>query len=1165
MRRRLVVLTIATAVSVTVPSATAVQFVPKMNKPESFKDVLFGLKETRDNIAAVQCGGWNELSDGTAIIDPTKQSCRPVISCVGGINACNGMSGYTSKKNPDGSVPVCLSNLDAAGGQWDYLLMHELVHVKQFCGKAPGEPLATSRSECCQVEKQAHAVNCSAEAADGLFDAPINGITLTRSSCIEIGANMSCKDYGENACSSINYPPEYEAAFLAAMTNSPRTSCADLVNNPPPRVQSLLDDIKEISDANAGEVLGNVPLPDITHDVPGHDNIRPLGKAATGMGERGAFEFPDSAFGYNSACILYDTTIVDPDLARLGMNIVYDDVGVDEDPRVRTEPGNGTIYINPYGWCTRRGDLRPGKEDEYMEKATPRWCEKLFRVWQQASGLADIHPTPNPLCPEPPKQYCFDPAYTKICTGQECRTTNGPDFGNKMTECHADPDNPTGPPIIDVAGYQYASLSTFYRHYSNPFGNWSETRNPDQSPLTVRTPGKDWKLRAECYEYYKEEDPKDIVMGPDREQCEIIILTQQESDPDKPEWVDTENEKQKDKTQADRVVVEEATRDPRSISDPWVPDSKTNLSILNIEKLRASQENLEDPTDITGVMSTILETKQRGSKTVPDHARTDTFSDDDHRAFPEFWEAQQAELQKMVRDPTTKLVMPARFLVGLADDDPLYQYVRGIVSHSDGTVEMTLRAGPEDIGNVLESFARVAIGPIQEVRIPIVVPLVSENEIDLLIFQWHQWKEYTLVKAEAARKASESEVDPAKQTALLTESSRLRTIAGNADPLVARLESYKTDAKDVRRLRNALVQSLTKLFEPQKKIRRYVADWYEQNSALLQKSASGAVQKRELKEIWRSVQQVMLETDEAQLNWCSNQRYSVPIYALLDAWWGDQPRGAARNHGYTPPGDLTSLGYTPPPDQQYDFSDMKFSSEPLLIPVLWPIQVSLKLPQPPPVGVEPQPASDFPDLPDLPNETIFDSFRPPEVELPPPILIEVPETEDLAEAITILEEFEVIVDGLKATYKRFQPSVLLLPDPEQKKGNPEKIIHIENELRERIARLFSRWLPERKVDMAGRTARIGNSKPACKEDVVCLFLPAERQVKTGWQWFVPESADDFTSFAENLKNDTLPFLGDADEVRNPYDAPTLPVLRRFFPRLTLPITIDLVPDSPVAP
>lgn len=981
--------------------------------------------------------------------------------------------------------------------------------------------------------------------------------------------------------------------------------------------------------------------------LPGHKNLEPLGAATTGLGVRGDFEFPDTAIGYSSACYMYDYQIVDFDLKKMKKKIVFNkDAGIDEDPNVRvvdnvTDGTEGQIDINPGRWCTRENN---------MEKASPRWCKKLYDVWQQMADIAprvdrdDLCDCDGALngCPfRPEKRYCFDTPYTFVCKGtsekkvpvvsmdtdsppqeQTCRTSWPTAFNNKMAECHkedvVDADgNVIGfNAVLDVEDNHfpdhYVVSSSFYRHYAENFTD---------PAITVEAADTTWNVRAECYEYYKEDDPKDIVTSKDFEQCEFVIATPNERDPKTPEWPDQPSDTRAQKLPVEKIgenpvagppytKVQEADRATRDVPEPWVADPSTNLSMLDIKKLQELQADFDDPTDISGVLGAMLPTRQRASKTVEKNARTDMFDDSDHRGFSAYWEAQQRELLTMIADPQTRLILPARFLVGIEEDDPLFQYVTHKVVRPDGIVELTLRAGPEDLRSVILSLQRMFIAPLQEVEIPVLVPLASDLEINTLLFQWEQWKQIELTQNKPAQ-------------------------AALADPLIEKLKEYQSRIAEVRRMRGALASELTTLYDGQKKIREYFASWFADESDQFTLLLAHAEQRRELRRVWRLLQNSLLQTDACQLLWCSNHRYSVPVYSLLDAWWGDQPAGEERNKGYElgsdsrfdPPLDLRDLGYKRPDDQVFDFSSMNFPRDPLRIPVLTPVQVKIRLPSPPIIGVDPPSVDTFPTLPDLPDETVFRSFAPPDVNTDEAPVVTLPPTPDLDKAITILRNVRKIVDGtdierqieqenaLKASgsieetqvpnrgellnpdsmlgaYCRFPQSILIPPDskdlthisdamevdhsdPDDAKGNPAKIIHVENELRERLARLFARWQPNRMEDFAGRTARLGQEfpdprKPPCHEGIVCIFLPAENIVKTSWQWFMPTLSTDWINTIADSVRTSLPTVPDAvretseQDKFNPYENVTYFTLERIFPAFTLPVQIKLAPE-PVKP
>jgi hypothetical protein len=946
-------------------------------------------------------------------------------------------------------------------------------------------------------------------------------------------------------------------------------------------------------------VDGDVPIPDISPDLPGRANLDPLGDPKNGLGTRDGFAFPGSTFGYLSACNIFDTQLHDPDLEKLGLDLkmVIDD---ESDPNsnmwVDVADGTGEIDINPHRWCIR------------YEKSTPAWCKKLYEWFQMLSSAAP-RPASNAFCPcpdnacycpsGPEKHYCFDSAgtastaaeNTKECHGEECRTKQTsmggactpplmPLFGNKLVECEwgipqydADGNFICQNPSWVSNGYDYALMSSYYRHYAGAY------KEPGVTVTEFTGSGgltniKEWKVRAECYEYYLENDPKTCVTSMGDEQCEIIIATPDEQNPDLPEWIEGGGHQQKENYKPDQGFVAESARDPREAPSPWKTDPETNLSLIGMEMLRELQEHFEEPGDISGVVGAMIEAKQRASMTTPDNARTDMFDDTALRKLSSFWEAQEKELLKMLAQPTAKLAMPAHMLVGLDEHSALLRYAQNVVSKSNGVVELTLRAGSDDLGNILSFFENSAVLPVHEVRIPLLVPLVSEEEISTRIFEWQQWKMHS--------------------DRLATMSGQ-PSVAGMADPLIEKLEKYREAVRRERRMRGALAKELTRVFDAQKKIHEYLARWYRENLDQLERITGQSEDRKRLKWIWRQIQRAMLQADECQLQWCSNQRYSVPIYSLLDEWWGEEPPGGRRDLDYLPR-DLRDLDYEQPQDQVYDFSDMKFATGGLLIPVLWPVQVKLNLPIPPLAGVEPPNADQYPDLPVLPDERIFDSFQVPTVTLPAPPVMGLPADQDLGDAIDILREFREIIDGtsiddqiiqedaamadtplpedngpwndrwsMRGTYCRFTPSIMITPDREERSGNPNKIIHVENDLKERVARFFARWMPERLEDAGGRMARLNDEFPdpddmTCKEDVICNPLMAEETLTVTWQWFIKTSVSTYQQFIKPLKELTLPTTNE----QNPYQDASLEALKRLFIPLDIPLTIDLTvtPPSP---
>ncbi|MDD5055743.1 MAG: hypothetical protein PHZ00_05765 [Candidatus Peribacteraceae bacterium] len=1176
--RRLLFLPMMVCCLLIVSPTAAKPLKPKVDLPQTYGEAMFGINEVRENVANVQCGGW---SDGTATVQQASgpPACSVNIYCHPiGDAACQGNEGFVYPKQEDGTINVhmCTGNTNA-----EALLLHELVHVAQSCLEPPGTIVAgTTAASCCAMERAAYAVQCAVLAENG----QLQGFSIAE--CTDAGASASCRGYGLHACDNQSFPNPFGSG------NSPAgpPTCAQLKTNPTPRLQSALDALDRL--ARQTTVTGGIPLPVVT-GLPGRTNTpaAALAKAETGMGERGDFDYPPSAYGFVSDCDVTNdcTNCVDNDLRAVGPNgeaaNLSVDLLIDPDGRAHIEPGTGIVHVNPHKWC--RLDV--------PEFATPKYCKMLFDAWMY---FKDHAPRPDmfdasqgPLsslfCPVAElallgiwtpvpleKTYCFD--FTEECRGDECRTISEGNQCNtqklpanvksEFTECEVFRD-----PLGNITGINVThggvspdapSPSSFYRHY---IGSFTNVPPPVPASASVTAPTRTWKLRGDCYGYYREDDPKECVTNAGYDQCELTIASPDEQDPYSPEWPDGEGHAQKETIVG---TFSSSPRPPRTVPDPWKADPDSSLILIDTKKLEQIQQGFDDPLDILPILGTPLPVRQVATAaTTPDHGFTDMFDDSDVRTVSGFWEAQQKELLTMVQDPQTKLIMPARFLVGLSDDDLLFQFVRGAVSRSNGTVELTIRAGPEDVGNLLTSLMRMYVAPVQEVRIPLIVPLASVAEIDARIFDWEQWK-----LREDARYAAEA------AQGITTNPSR----AAEAGPLIQKLNGYKTGIEKVRLLRGALPNYLKKLLTPEQEIRGYVADWYRQNAAILRQAAERSLQRKELKDLWRQIQQAMLVTDECQLLWCSNQRYSLAIFSLLDQWWG--AGGTTRNHEYKPR-DLRDLHYYPPKDHEFDFSDMKFPREPLLIPVLWPVQARIKLPVPPLVGGKPPDVNDFPDLPWIPDPAIFNSFPVPSVTLPAKETLTAPSMPDLSQAIEILREFRSIVGGgeqtpvydrasMQGAYCRFTRSVTIPPDPTMLHGKPERIVHVENDLKERTARLFARWMPNRQEDFAGKAARLQKEypppmKPKCREDTLCVTLFSEEWREISWQWIAPSLAPDFTSLAKKLEigasgspshGGTLP----ANESVNPYTA-TVPQLNMIFEGLPLPTVINLLVPPRASP
>lgn len=1165
MRRSLLI--IATLLGLLVfGNASGAPFNPKVNEPKTYKEVLQGVKELRDNIDGVMCGGWELASH--VVPRPIKGAekpgdCNVVIKCQ--TNQCGMYGAYANGKNGKGEIEICVSNAGGRKGATD-ILAHELTHALQECPFPPGYALEQTPEACCQAETEAYRTQCSYLASQG----KMQGTNISVEECAVVGASyISCANWGNNVCGAPNTTPARVAQIEKIINTGAGQTCAQEVAHPGALVQGLKDAIKLAASGNDTSLVSyqavNFPQPQVT-GAPGRPNVAPLGNITSGTATRGSFQYPSKgqtgdqtntednsgAWGFVTAC----------DITKAGAGTGALTTVAPADPILGLPPLK--VYLNPDSLC-----LKTGADD----KRTVANCKKLYK---QLQALYEQHKGRIDSC-NVPVQFCFSPAYTHECSGFSCRTADTPRFNYSIGIC----DLPRGivyrkPQVLTN------NQASFYRHYD----------------IDVKANATNqWKLRGECYGYYKENDPLTHVTFTSDEQCELTFRdnpnaggassassASSQGPPDKahnPEWQPVKTQKGLYKPDASLFSSADDVRAPRSTPAPWVADKETNLSILDMAKVRDANKDAVDPNDILPYVSLPLPVREVASKATPANSHTDAFDDTGKRSIVAWWEAQQKELMKLTRQPVVRLLLPSRFLTGLSQDDPLLKFIENKPSKSNGTTAIAVQAGGDELGSVLASLKQTFFLPTQEVRVPIIVPLLSESEANARIADWQLWQ---------------------KQNP--TCDATHKYCAKDAVPFIKKIESYRDSAKRVRELRGAMPQYVTNIFEIQKSIRGFYADWYVQNARRLLGWSNVAQKRQQLLLTWKQIARSLLETADCMAQWCSNQRYSVPIYSLLDGWTTSDtskpPTRSAADLVYNgQPLDLRTLKYTQPSDLSFDFSWLSISGSTLPVPVLWPVQVKVDLPLPPGYPVTTMPDIKlFPDLPEYkdPYATILGSFKPPPFTLPKDIVDNkdgtyrfdkkylIPEVSDKtnplspqddakldsAQAMTtqiLLRIAGATVGGdrrsLEGSYCRFTKSILETPDPD--KANPKMIVHVENDLQERVARLFSRIMPSDVEDFLGKKVRLAatNGVP-CKNDSPCTKLPGEKRQSFKWGLLLPSMSADFSALYQKIRTSVLP----DNEDKNPYADTPLATLKRTMPNIKLPSSINLLPmnsSSPPAP
>lgn len=207
--------------------------------------------------------------------DPNTQ-CRVTVRCA---NDCNNQPhhAYTSPKNPDGSIDVCVENRVSAVTPASYVVYHELVHAYQFCGQPPTSNIYTQNppgasaqdirrirdenaERCCRVEGEAYRLQCDMMERDGVFAGiSVGNIPINGQICGEVLTDAGCKEVEANGeklpgCFlSMDYPANAADDIQKAMINNPKNvapSCADAIDplKMDPRVAALKESVERRDD-----------------------------------------------------------------------------------------------------------------------------------------------------------------------------------------------------------------------------------------------------------------------------------------------------------------------------------------------------------------------------------------------------------------------------------------------------------------------------------------------------------------------------------------------------------------------------------------------------------------------------------------------------------------------------------------------------------------------------------------------------------------------------------------------------------------------------------------------------------------------------------------------------------------------------------------------------
>ena len=730
------------------------------------------------------------------------------------------------------------------------------------------------------------------------------------------------------------------------------------------------------------------------------------------------------------------------------------------------------------------------------------------------------------------------------CTQMSMRWTCSDEWVDSMNanckQCHGGTCRcPGGGCEISKAGTPYRS---FFRRYSVSTSRQALTQAP-KDLLTQVT------AKVQCYGFYQEFDAKTRLTYPQRDQrCVIAEVKTSGMDYDRV-VLRSVSQKGKGKYMMD-------TPPPDKLPDSRPYDPKTDIWFTKIMGAFSFLKPKEDLTTAlltpekaklqAGVQNTDAQPWMAESilRSVDDTASTDRIG---FRPFTAWWQKFVGDAQAVFTPPIVRLRLPATWNQSIAALNPIGVTPLPPKDRRNEAIEVQLQAKDDIAGVVADQLKRALMLDVREEPVPIVVPLGSPVEFRGVAQQWEEWR----------NRRMEMELP----------------VPGEVDRLITKLQQYATQIESVRALRAQLPLMFAAMLEKESDFLVGINDWVEQNRKTFGMYVKVAQDRETLKPLWSGIAgSESRMSDATNFPWCKNDRFTTPIYSLLDPWMPGRPDlyGGTPTCIETPtppvivPGGggstMEDLGKLP--DQRtsslpilcvtkqekeliYDLSQLRVTTGSILLPVIKPIQVRLKLPKPGPLDQDIADPSVLilPDLPEVPD--ITDQFEKsiPQVKtlsvprsLPPPVVSSLPQLQNA------LARAGAILSGMNGAYDKFWRSLEYL-DPDSKEPpkcytrNGEVIMqpldccgwgdarcaHTEVDLIERFTRISARPAILLKEDLQvvgpGQTdlpraddhnkTSMNIYANCTPADLTCQpLLPVEEPPADGWQVIFPQKTQD---------------------------------------------------------
>ncbi len=408
-----------------------------------------------------------------------------------------------------------------------------------------------------------------------------------------------------------------------------------------------------------------------------------------------------------------------------------------------------------------------------------------------------------------------------------------------------------------------------------------------QKTLVADDDHKKEKIPVACYGLYDlfPEDAKENATEPKDKHCTIGAY-----------YEDVNFWEMKDTQKGKGFFMENLPANP--FNDPkrefdeektlWFPELGNAFSLINDKVFKEKMDSnltftILAPDSAKQRATVQLDKKRPLSSGSLLRAFDDTVTNDkdyrkDRRSITEWWQAIETEMHEFFSPPIIRLLLATTWSIDLDPLDPIYtppvppRPEDEATDPRSETIEVQIEAREDLLGDVIAYMERARLLRVEGEPIPVVVPIGNPTELRIIAHGWEVWS-----------KKQEDQGGPG---------------ASEAQEVADKLLVYAERMDDVRKLRAQLPRYAGALLEEQKVVSKKLAEWLTANIDAYEEYVSIDFGTQVAEFWWKKTQDRYRKMhNEEAFPWCRNDRFTTPIYSLLDPW---MPAGQNANANADP-------------------------------------------------------------------------------------------------------------------------------------------------------------------------------------------------------------------------------------------------------------------------